>query len=288
MQPIKTIVCATDLSVASGHLIAASVELCLRFDAFLWVFHTIPFPRGSVTRQIEFDRGGEKKEKIQIAREKINARMNCFNVKWDGIVTYGDPVLEVAKAATKTKADLVIAASLGLSTFQQFFMGSLVGSMAQSVLQPFFVIPPPVRPVAISPGLNLAQIIIACSLKESDHRLKALALAFSERFGSDICLVHVMESPLNEAVVESTSAHYDRVQEQLEEKLTLRLKKLMPAKTLILRGVPGEELAVYAKQQRADLIIAGIDDHPGRIITTTTAALLRCLPCAVLTVPITV
>lgn len=286
---IETIACATDLSDASDHLIAASVKLCLRFDAFLWILHTIPFPRGSVTRQVEFDRGGEKKEKIKSARKKINTLMNGFTVRWDGIVTYGDPVLEITRAAAKIKADMVIAGSLGLSGFQQFFMGSLVGSMAHSLVQPLLVMPPPSKPVEKTPftGLKRGQIIIACSLKASDHRLKRLALTFSQRFGSDICLVHVMESPLNDAIVESTSAPYDRVQKQLENKLALRLKSLMPAEIQILKGVPGEELALYAKQQNADLIIAGIDDRPGRIIATTTAALLRHLPCAVLTVPIT-
>ncbi len=203
------------------------------------------------------------------------------------IQNYGDPVLEVAKAAKKTKTDIVIAASLGLSGFQQFFIGSVIGSMAQTVLQPLLVIPPG-KTVSDTtcPKLEFANIIIACSLTKSDFYLKKYALAFSEKFNSKICLVHVMESPVNEKVMASTSGHYAEAQRLLEEKLPLRLKNLMPCKTYILHGVPGEELALHAKRHGIDLIIAGIDDRPGRIITTTTAALLRHLPCAVLTVPI--
>ena len=95
-----------------------------------------------------------------------------------------------------------------------------------------------------------------------------------------------MESPVNQKVMAGTSGHYDEAQRLLEENLSLKLKDLMPGKTRILHGVPGEELALYAKNKGIDLIIAGIDDRPGRIITTTTAALLRHLPCAVLAVPI--
>jgi nucleotide-binding universal stress UspA family protein len=287
MQKIKKILCTTDLSKVSDHLLSVGVELCLQFDAFFWVFHAIPPPRGSVTRQIEFERGGEKKEKIEKAHEKIKKLMARFDVKWDLVIAYGDPVLEVATIAKKTKPDIVIAASHELSGFQQFLIGSVVGRMAHKLLHPFLVIPSgKIVSDTNHPQLKLTNIMIACSLSQPDFYLKKYALVFSEKFNSKICLVHVMESPVNEQIVEITSAPYEKAQRLLEEKLSLRLKNLMPAKTHILQGIPGEELALYAKSHEIDLIIAGIDVHPGRIITTTAAALLRGLPCAVLTVPI--
>jgi nucleotide-binding universal stress UspA family protein len=100
-----------------------------------------------------------------------------------------------------------------------------------------------------------------------------------------------MESPLKETVVEMASAPYQEVQRRLEEKLSLQLKNLirtsnlMQTKTHLLRGVPGEELVLYARAHNTDLIIVGIDKRPGRIIASTAITLLRHLPCAVLTVP---
>lgn len=287
MQKINKILCATDLSKASGHLLSWGAQLCLRFNASFLVFHAVPPPHGLEARQIEFERGGEKKEKMENAQEKIKKLMERFDIKWDSVITYGDPVLEVAKVAKNTKTDIVIAASLGLSGLQQFFIGSVIGRMAQSVLQPLLVIPPNKTGTDTTClKLEFNNIIIACSLKESDCYLKKYALAFSEKFNSKICLVHVMESPLNEKVMPSISGHYNESQKLLEEKISLKLKNMNLGDTHILHGVPGEELAVYAKHHGVDLIIAGLDDHPGRIITTTTAALLRHLPCAVLTVPI--
>ena len=173
MQKIKKILCATDLSKTSGPLIAWGVELCLRLDASFLIFHSVPPPHGSVTRQIEFERGGEKEEQIEQARGKIKKLMEGFDIQWDLAVTYGDPVLELAKIAKETKTDLVIAASLGLSGFQQFFMGSVIGSMAQTILQPLLAIPPcGTFSGATSPKLELTSIVIACCLKESDFHLK--------------------------------------------------------------------------------------------------------------------
>ena len=75
MHPIKKILCATDLSKDAGHLLSLGVELCIRFDASLLVFHAVPPPHGSVARKIEFERGGEKQEQIETARHKIKKLM---------------------------------------------------------------------------------------------------------------------------------------------------------------------------------------------------------------------
>ncbi|WP_300458367.1 universal stress protein [Desulfobacula sp.] len=285
MQQIKKILCATDLSKFSDRFLSWGVDLCLRLDASFSVFHAIPPPLDSVARQIEFERGGEKEEKIAAAREKIKKIMAPFDIRWESFIRYGDPVLEAAKIAKKSKADMVLAASQGFSEFQLFFMGSVIRRMAQTMLQPFLVIPPIVSDTP-RPKDAFLNILVACRMSKSDAYLKNFAMTFSEKFTAEICLVHVMESPVNETVVDITSAHYDDVQKRLEEKLSLQLKKMMPAKTHILRGVPGEELAIYAKTHGIDLIIAGMDDRPGRLIPTTTEALLRHLPCAVLTIPV--
>ncbi len=286
MQPIRKILCATDLSKNCDHLLSFGVDLCIRFDASLLVFHAVPPPHGSVARKIEFERGGEKQKQMKSAQAKINKHMASCTTKWESVIAYGDPVRETARAAKLAKPDMVMAASLGLSGFQQFFIGSVVGSMAQTLLRPFLVIPPGKTGPETRHPLEFTHIIVACSLTPSDSHLKKHALAFSERFNSKIHLVHVMESPLNERVVVSTSAPYEQVQRRLEATLSIQLKKIMPCKTKILHGVPGEELALYAKNHGIDLIIAGVDDHPGRITLSTSATLLRQLPCALLTIPI--
>ena len=287
MQKVKHIICATDLSKFSHDLFSLGVELSSGFDAGFTVFHAIPPPRGSVARQVEFERGGEKKEEIENASKQIKRLMQGFKIKWDIAVTYGDPVIETEKAANRMRADLVMAASHGLSVFQRFFAGSIIGRMAQTISNPFLVIPP-VKRSLYQPRkrLKFTNIIIACSLMESDDVLKQYARQFSEKFNSNVCLVHVMETPLNANIVKTTAAPYATVQKKMEEKLSLQLKNLMQAETQLLRGVPGEELVLYAKTHPTDLIIAGVDHRRGRISTTTTQILLRYLPCAVLTIPV--
>lgn len=288
MQTINHILCAADLSDASDRFLSWSVEFCSQINASLSVFHAIVPPRGSVSRQIEFERGGEKEEKIRFAREKINQFMGGFEIEWDFFTGYGDPVIEMNRIADTLKPDLVIAASLGISRFQQFFIGSVVGRMAQTFLHPLLVIPRGKIRSEINPlKIKFEHITMACSLLSSDAELRQFALIFSEKFKSRVRLVHVMESPLNEQIVESTSAPYDKIQLELGKKISAKLSHLLSAKTDILRGIPGEQLAEHARLNQTDLIIAGGDVRPGRIITSTTASLLRNLPCAVLVVPVT-
>ena len=290
MQTVNRILCAIDLSMSSEdllfRLLFRGVALCSRFNAFLSIFYAIPLHSDLVARQIEFERGDEKTEKIEAARKKIKKLMQRFDTEWDLFVVYGDPVIETAKAAKMTKADIVIAESHGLSGFRQLFTGSIILRMPQSLSQPFLVMPPcKIAPEADLTKLEFKNIVLACSLLDTDIYLKKYALAFSEKFNSKLCLVHVMESPLKESLMEMASAPYEEVQRRVEEKLTLQLENLMQTKTHLLRGVPGEELLLYARAHNTDLIIVGIDKRPGRIIATTAKTLLRYLPCAVLTVP---
>jgi nucleotide-binding universal stress UspA family protein len=287
MQPINKILCITDLSNCSDEVLSIGVKLCLCFDACLLIFHTIVPPRGFVDRQIEFERGGERKKMIQLALKKIKKQMDPFDVKWESVVTYGDPVLELSNMAKKTKPDIILGASHGLSFFQQFFLGSVIGSMAKDTRHPFLVIPPAKHFSGRSGTKSeFANIIIACSLTKTDTYLKEYAITFSEKFHSNIFLVHVMESPLSEELMDNTCAPYDKAQKKLEETLCSKLNQEMAAPPHILHGVPGEKLALFAKTHKIDLIIAGIATHPGGIITTTTQALLGQLPCAVLAVPL--
>ena len=287
MQQINKILCTTDLSSTSDEVLPLGVKLCLCFDACLLIFHTIVPPRGFVDRQIEFERGGEKERMIQLALEKIKKQMGPFDVKWEPVVTYGNPVLELSKVAKKTKPDIIMAASHGLSLFQQFFMGSVLGPMAKATRHPLLVIPP-AKPFSkkLTSKSEFANIIIACSLTKSDTHLKAYATILSEKFHSKTNLVHVMESPFNQEVMDNTLAPYEETQKKLEEKLSARLGQGMHGSHHILHGVPGEELAIFAKTHGIDLIIAGIDTHPGRVIATTTQDLLDKLPCALLVVPL--
>ncbi|MBA3009880.1 MAG: universal stress protein [Proteobacteria bacterium] len=287
MPLIKKILCATDLSGFSDDLLSACIALCLRFDASLIVFHAVPPPHGSVARQIEFERGGERREKISIAQKQIKKTMAHLDIKWESIVTYGDPVLEAAKAAEEANPDMVVAASHGLSVFQQFFLGSVIGRMAQTILRPLLVLPPGNTVFDTTcPKLKSAHIVIACGLTPSDARLKKYAAAFSEGFNWKLHLVHVMESPVNEKLMAVPFGRYDETQRLLEDKIKTNLNRLMPGEAIILHGVPGEALADYASPHGIALIIAGGDARPDGIIPTTSATLLRHLPCAVLIIPV--
>ncbi|MBU0972964.1 MAG: universal stress protein [Proteobacteria bacterium] len=286
MQLIKKILCATDLSGVSDDLLSACISLCSRFDASLIVFHAVPPPLGSVARQIEFERGGERRERISMARKQIKKAMAQLDIKWESIVTYGDPVLEAAKAVKKANPDMVVAASHGLSVFQQFFLGSVIGHMAQTLLQPLLVLPPGHTLFDTAcPQPESAHIAIACALTPSDARLKKHAAAFSEKFNWKLHLVHVMESPVNEKLMAHPSGRYGETQRLLEDTIKRHLRCLMPGEAVILHGVPGEALAAYAGPHQIALIIAGGDERPDGIIPTTSATLLRHLPCPVLIIP---
>jgi nucleotide-binding universal stress UspA family protein len=110
-------------------------------------------------------------------------------------------------------------------------------------------------------------------------------------------LLHAVETPLSERVVEPTGGPYTQVQDHLLETLKEQLGGLVPRydksrctlKPTLIPGVPAEGLLTFAASVEADLIIVGVVHHSalGKIlIGSTTEAALRHATCPVLVVPV--
>ena len=91
-------------------------------------------------------------------------------------------------------------------------------------------------------------------------------------------------------------APYGEVQAKLVGKMNLRLAELPSTdirnrpgiRTDVLTGLPAEEMVAYVRHHHADLLVVGVRRHSGLgkiIIGSSTEAILRKAPCAVLAVP---
>jgi nucleotide-binding universal stress UspA family protein len=113
-------------------------------------------------------------------------------------------------------------------------------------------------------------ILVALDLSPASHQTLRFALGMAKMFNAALVLVHVVSHQI--LYVFPTKAVYSRLK-QLEEQrrlalveLTEDLKKQHPSCSFhLLVGEPAEEIAVLAKNLRADLIIAGY--HEGILFT---------------------
>ena len=295
---LEKILCAVDFSNFSNRAVDYGKKLATCFNARLFLFHAVHFPSDRLYASDVLERG-EKEQKLSAkAHERINNTMTGEAVAWEPVVTCGDPVEEIRHIAADRDIDLVIAASHGLSGLGRIFLGTVVERLARTLSQPILVIRPSPNSESDDTGSDpkLNRILVGCNILSHNNPVLDFALNFAEHVGADLHLLHAVEAPVDEALVDPTQGPYSEVQSKLTRRLHHQLdqsisddsKKRFNIKTAVTEGLPGEVLASYAAKIGADLIIVGVQRRnmlEKLIVRSTTESMLRHAPCPVLTIP---
>ena len=293
---MQKIVAAIDFSKYSTAVVHHAVGLSTRFDAKLFVFHAISFPRNEMYGTASNDRSISADDKASRASARIDTLMEKRNADWQQIIRFGDPVEEVARFAEETEADLVIAASHGISGWRRLLLGTVVERLARYLTRPLLVIRRARQP-KIAGDLKLSRIVVSCDLTEGAATLLDYALKLATSFDAELHLVHAIEAPINASIMDPTAAPYGEVQNALQQRISDQLVTLIAdrgntaitIKPVVLPGLPYEEILEYASVHAADLIIVGVRKRQSVekwLIGSTTEALLRHAVCPVYSVPL--
>ncbi len=298
-KSIQRILCSIDLSDYSKPVIDCGAEMAQHFDARLLIFYTIASDDNRLYGPDILDRSGKLERLAAKAHSQIKARMAPYKIAWESVVVSGNPVAQIRNVGLDRKVDLAIAASHGFSGLKRAFMGSVVERMARSLPFPFLVLRSSGNLLKESNPVpaKFKRAVVGCNFSREAASLVTMAAALGEVYESTVHLLHAVETPLNERVVDSTGGPYTQVQDDLLEALKKQLGGLVPRhdksrctlKPALIPGVPGEGLLTFAASVDADLIIVGVLQRStlGKIlIGSTTEAALRQATCPVLVVPV--
>lgn len=292
---IKTILCATDFSEYFRFTIDWGIWLSNWFSARMLVFHAIPSARDALYATNVSVTGRSIDADLEQTRQRLEALMAERRVHWEPLLAYGDSVENLIPLVSSRNIDLVVAASYGLSGLKRMLLGTVVERMARSLDCPLWVVRANRAEVPSQGGIR--KIAVACDFAEESRGVLETAGKLADAFGAEVCLVHAIEAPLDEAVIEPTTGPYEEVQRELQHRLRKRLEELFSdasatekqVDTAVLQGHPGEEIPQHARQWDADLIVVGVRPQ-GKVKKvlrgSTTEALLRRAPCAVLAIPV--
>lgn len=295
---MKRILCAVDFSDFSRAALAMAVMLARAWEARLFVFHAVSFPRapyhGRPRTGLDYRPGGG----IDRAVEKIKEMIGDIDLHWEPVVVDGDPVEELLAHAERLSIDLSVAASYGLSGIKRMLVGTVVEQMVRHLALPLFVVRPGNRGRDDARGPNRGIRRVLVGLNPADEKIEPckVAACIAHRFNAELHVVGALASPMDEAVVSPTGAPYEEVQETLLERVRQRLSGLVSTavppdcsyRVAVLPGAPEEALKGYALEHRVDLVAVGVrleSRVKKMLIGSTTEAMLRRAPCAVLTVP---
>jgi nucleotide-binding universal stress UspA family protein len=143
---------------------------------------------------------------------------------------------------------------------------------------------------------GVRRILVACDFSPESSAVMTMAASLAIAIGAKIRLVHAIQAPLDEEIVDPTTGPYEKVQQELQSRVQRRLEDLfadksaagVPADAAVLPGNPADQIPHQARRWGADLIVVGVR-HIGKVQKyfrgSTTEALLRKAPCSVLAVP---
>lgn len=299
---IQAIVCAVDLSAFSPLVVAHGAALARRAGVRLHLIHAVHHPQDDLHPSVIFERGGELAALVERAKGRMAELMAGADLEWEAVVCFGEPVAEIAARVHQLPPCLVVSASHGVSGFRRLFIGTVVERLTRVLRRPMLVVRPGDAGGQGDPE-GFASVVVGCDAHGHWRQVVPLLHLLQPHPAAEIHLVHAMEGPLDEGPPETGAAevppapydraqqvHGERIRRQLAEGARHQLVRPSAARLSIAvtPGVPQEMVLGAARERGARLVVVGVrpSGKVGRWIAgSTTEALLRRSPCAVLTLP---
>ena len=206
--------------------------------------------------------------------------------------TAGGPVVpEILRAAATV--DLIVMGTHGATGLERLLVGSVAEKVLRKAPCPVITVPRVARPAS---GADLALNTILCAVDFSPSSTQAFnyALSFAEKTHGRLLLLHALEwfaEDDDEAAPNADRAAFPTSEQdalaQLEELVPPDARSQRDPEALIGYGNPALEVLRVAAEQRADLIVLGVQGRGALDLTlfgSTAQQVVRDAMCPVLTV----
>ena len=256
LKPVKTILCAIDLSDISTHVLGLAAEFAEACDAKLLVLHVVEiwdkrydFIVAEIGKRIEVEAYG----KVQSELDRLG---KSKGIPVEVVVQKGQAIATIQDAIKKLQPDLVVMGSHGRRGMDNL----LLGSVAERILRVS-----PVSVLVVRPPKNPDIYTLLCAVDLSDCSRTALERAIEiaklDKVAS-IKVLHVFEVPigyLEAGMSYETALSKTREIHQREFDAFLEPYKTcgVALEQVLDEGSPASLVVKYAESIKADLLVIG-------------------------------
>lgn len=295
IQP-KKILCAIDFSDSTDMVLQYGKSLANEFDGELCLCHVVSaayMVSSHITPYVDYT--GIETERLDLAQKQLKDLAEELDIECDIVVESGSPAEAIAQVAEQQGADMVLAATYGGSGIKRYLVGSVTDRLVKILSCPLMVLHPTDKnkQEVINGRIKLGRILVGCDFSQDSKLAFDWALSLAQEFQTQLYLAHVIR-PGEHAPV--SSLDYLRVQEgdmigwnrsdflnlkagpekELQEKkaklvsrIERQLLNMVPGDsrswcspvTVVLEGVPYQELIEYGQKKEVDLIVLGVRGH---------------------------
>src|SRR5262245_31425257 len=265
----RSLLCPIDFSERSRAALKYAEAIASRGDAALAVAYVndplLVAAAGAALHDDRFvKRSGQELQDFVKATLAPGAKQKL--VKYH--VCVGDPATEILKSASRSRSDLIVLGTQGLTGAERLLVGSTTLSVLQQTTVPVLAIPPPVDEAATTPpSWPGARIVVALELDSASGTDVDTAAQIAEWFGSSLLLVHVVADVAAPDWIEADLSAHERIRvaqaEERLETLARRARQRVKCETRIVCGPIADEIAAVAATERAGLVMTALRDRRG-------------------------
>lgn len=294
----RRILVATDFSPASRSALSQALQLADKTGAKVTLAHTLPNLRklvesASYEGRVDF-LYGEGSEFYREVREdsdrkmrQIVADVNAQDRNIEILTLLGTPYLEITHAVQRDKCDLVVTGTRGLSSWQNFLVGSTANRLIQKCPASVWIVKGTHKSLPKS-------ILAATDFSEASRKSVLEALSIAKAAGAELHLVSVIDSYEASTGILSRMPDGDSVQQALMAAATSQFDKFVESLKLtpdqyqrhLCLGVPAEEIVRLAAELKVELVAmstVGRSGIKGVLLGNTAERVLASCDCSILT-----
>jgi universal stress protein A len=291
-----TIVCPVDYSDCSKRALRFAGAIAEHFGARLSVLHVFAPRVAGVAAIHHFDLiGADGQEELgYLIQDHLPSSLLRDDDRLDRVLAVGSPSDEIVAFVRSRDADLLVMGTHGFSGVRKAVFGSTLQDVLRRVHVPVLAVPivdhreTGVRAALISSGPVLAPVDFSPESKAAAHAADGLARAL----GLPLALLHVIGSPEHQTSSRQRQTLDDRSAVEDPAALMRELVESMPAGASIddriVCGEPAEQIARFAREKRAAMIVMSLGTSAMRARTAPGSIAYRVLclaPVPVLALP---
>jgi nucleotide-binding universal stress UspA family protein len=249
-----------------------------------------PYPGSMIPEPVGLS--PEQRERLAADLDRFARSEQAVRVPVDVVVGEGQVATAILEQSDALGADLLVMGTHGRSGFERWLLGSVTEKVLRKAKCPVLSVPPAAPDAVPSDPVLFKRLLCPVDFSPSSANALKYALSLVREAEAGLTVVHVLELPPD--IHGEGPLDLGEYRRAYEEEARRRLAKVLPeaadtagrVQTVIATGKSYREILRLAADQRADLIVMGVQGR-GAVdrwfFGSTTEHVVRQATCPVLT-----
>jgi nucleotide-binding universal stress UspA family protein len=290
MLRIERILCPVDFSHSSAAAYDYARSLARHYEAKLFVQHVVEQLVAIGDTHIPQEHLEELYRRQQAdAEERLRqlASNVADGVQQEFILQRGGPAADsILSFAEDQEIDLIVMGTHGRRGLDRLVMGSVLERILRKTRSPLLAVRTAHSVAAGEPNqdVEIRRILFCTDFSEDSPRALEYALSLALQYGSELALLHVLESSRGERELEQ---HKQKARATLQEIVPEEVTQWASITPVIRTGRAYQQIVRYANEMTANLIVMGVRGRNPvdvALFGSTTHRVVQLGPCPVLVV----